>query len=43
MYYICVKYIFVLTRIHNDFARIILLSFIIQFYTVDTDLPTITG
>lgn len=43
MYYICVKYIFVLTGIHNGFARIILLSFIIQFYTVDTDLPTITG
>lgn len=43
MYYIYVKYIFVPTEIHNDFTRIILLSFIMQFYIVDTDLPTVNG
>lgn len=41
MYYMYVKYIFVLTEIHNDVTRIILLSFIMQFYIVDTDFPVV--
>lgn len=43
MYYMYVKYIFVLTEIHNDVTRIILLSFIMQFYIVDTDFPVVNG
>lgn len=43
MYYINVKYIFVLTGIHNEFTKMILLSFIMHFYTVDTYLPTVSG
>lgn len=43
MCFINVKYIFVLAGIHNAFTRMILLSFVMHFYTVDTDLPTVNG
>lgn len=38
-----IKYIFFLTGIHNDFTRIIFLSYIKHFYIADTNLTTVNG